>query len=216
MWKTSQGDRILKGTEAELIRKILSNLWADFQNGTVDEYGITTGVVLFDALERNQQLAMLLHVGESLLVSQETPDLTAVREATVYALFQCLLTAIKNEIQNESFLNVPCQEWRELTIATRRELDRLHQDETPELPTIGSDDVETWEYLTEGLADEILWDRDFEMGYLVEDEDPDNAQVLKQILDIGDNYYTDVSPDPTDAQLVEIEERLARICNHPR
>ncbi|MEM7316898.1 MAG: hypothetical protein AAF497_27520 [Planctomycetota bacterium] len=217
MWKTSQGDRILKGAEARLVRETIGFVWDAFRTGLLDESGYYTGVAFFDDLEPKQQLAMILHVGESLLESRETPELTAVREATVYALFRCLFGAIHNEITDEEFDNFPQRRWRQLTLATRRELD-LHYDdgEPPELPAPDCNDLDTWEFLTEGLADEILWDRDFEMGYLVEDEDPDNAQVLKQILDIGDDYYTDVSPDPTDDQLLEIHERLDRICNHPR
>ncbi|QDV34704.1 hypothetical protein [Tautonia plasticadhaerens] len=82
-------------------------------------------------------------------------------------------------------------------------------------PVLDSAVVEDWEYLVDGLAHRVLWDdEDFDVTYL-KDLDPEVASRRRAILDIPDNYYIAVAPDPTDEQLDEIRRTLRELCGRP-
>lgn len=55
-----------------------------------------------------------------------------------------------------------------------------------------------WAFEIECLADNILWDRDWELDDLMVDSSPEKAQVLKLHLGIDDDYFTSIAPDPND------------------
>jgi len=205
MWRTPKGDRTLKGAEATLIRALIAQVVDDLDaevRGDVDRWDF--GVVLFDELESPQKFALLAAVGTSLLREDAAPlPLNAVNEATVAALYRALTQAIQVEIEME--LGSEFQSWwRSMVLAAVREIDG----DDDELPSCTSPDQEDWDVLTETLASFVLWDEDWDMTELVMDRDPEEGRSIKGQLDIADDYFTAVAPDPTDTELAHARQVL--------
>lgn len=100
MWGTSQGDRTLVGGEAELVRKSVGYLRDMITAGIDLNEPYRSQVGVFDRLQPTQQLAALHEVAYGLLDPATPPlELTAVREATVYAIFRELVSLIDMEIE---------------------------------------------------------------------------------------------------------------------
>ena len=99
MWITSLGDRVLRGAEWELFRVGLSTLWDDTESQEDDEEPGTTGVQLFDRLPSPGRLALLAQVATGLHDrAKPCPDLTALNEATVAAIFAQFRYLVEVEI----------------------------------------------------------------------------------------------------------------------
>ena len=100
MWGTSQGDRTLVGDEADLVRKSVGYLRDMITAGIDLNEPYRTGVGVFNNLQPTQQLATLHEVAYGLL-DPATPilELTAVREATAYAIYRELISLIEIKIE---------------------------------------------------------------------------------------------------------------------
>lgn len=183
----------------------------------------------FDSLTTSAKLATLRQVAEHLLEeTPETLELTAVSESTVYAIFQTLLSVIEMEIDIadeigsemlEEDRNVWCY-WRSLALQAWDEASKIDGDDDDDGTFFPEDErcthLEHWEYLTESLADCILWDRDFEMNSLFLDVAPELAQTKKQFLGIENDYYSAAAPDVKQDQVVTTLESLRDLLRKPR
>ncbi len=100
MWGTSQGDRTLVGDEADLVRKSVGYLRDMITAGIDLNEPYLSEIGVFNRLQPTQQLAALHEVAYGLL-DPATPilELTAVREATVYAIYRELIPLIEIEIE---------------------------------------------------------------------------------------------------------------------
>jgi hypothetical protein len=211
-WQTSEGDRWLTGAEATLVRETLALMIDQISDNIEDgdeERLWDFGVELFDELTGTQQLVIAKTVAEHLLVkTTRTLELTSINEATVYAVFRTLTAQIEIEVdtENDKSESDPWRcYWRRLTLNAFKECfphdeaDGFEGDD-PEDPWMtpqseASSNVPQWDSLTESLADRILWDRDFEMAGSFLDDDPAQAAVMKQMMGISADYYSDVAPD---------------------
>src|SRR4051812_19872002 len=102
MWWTAEDERVLTGAEWDLFRLGLSTLWDDVEMSDDDEEPRTTGVAVFDNLRKPERLALLAHVARGLHDEGEPcPDLTALSEGTVAAVFAQLRYLIAIEIETE-------------------------------------------------------------------------------------------------------------------
>ena len=216
MWHTSEGDRTLSGAEAQLVRQLIAHVHAEIKRGIEIDQSYTSEVYLFDRLQPTQQLALLWEIGSALLEeSRPMPALTAVREAAVYALFRSLYSLIEIEIDMGRLAGQSSYEIRSLAIAAieyslpLEELGPWRYEGM--IPDLDCEDMDEWESLIESLADGILWDRDFEMEYLIVDENPAEADLTKEFLGIDADYYADIPPDPTADQLGSIHKQLHRL-----
>src|SRR6184192_1598401 len=102
MWKTESGERTLVGSERKLFTKavVLLVAWLDESQQTGTD--LVTGADIFDSLPHEQKLAMLDHVTTALLHHDvPAPKLTAVREATVGAVFEYLVDLVELEIADD-------------------------------------------------------------------------------------------------------------------
>lgn len=99
MWGTSQGDRTLTGDEARLVQRSVGYLRDMITAGIDLHEPYRSSVDVFNRLQPTQQLAVLHEVAYGLL-DPDTPilELTAVREATVYAIYTELISLIEFEI----------------------------------------------------------------------------------------------------------------------
>jgi hypothetical protein len=205
MWRTSNGDRTLKGAEAALVRAVIAQIvdWLDVEaSGDIDRWEF--GVVLFDELQTPQKFALLAAVGTSLLREDAAPlPLNAINEATVAALYRALTQVIQVEIEMD--LEAEFQSWwRAMVLAATREIDG----DDGELPLCTSSDIAEWDVLTDVLASFVLWDDDWDLAELVMDRDPEQGRSIKGQLNIADDYFTAVAPDPTDAELAHARQVL--------
>ncbi|MFG0264245.1 MAG: hypothetical protein ACF8AM_03725 [Rhodopirellula sp. JB055] len=240
MWHTSQGDRTLEGAEAELMQRLIESLLEDLLLQFDEEWqpdadwSCDTGVELFDNLHSEQQIALLHDVAHHLL--EPTPEgmtLSAIAEATVAALFAELHHHVEMEL--DLSLDVNNVHWRQLIrdaaieCLVRDDLlgidspsdDVIQADEELStefrIPDLHSLDSFAWSDLIESLADQILWDRDFEMASLFLDEDPRRSATRREVMGIDANYFVQIPPDPRPSEMPSlVSATQALIRRKPR
>lgn len=206
-WRTSQGDRALAGPEAILFRKAVISL-ADVTDDAIkcEDDPSDFGVHVFDRLTLSSRLAMLAQVGFALLrETPECPQLTAVNEATIAAVFLHIEESIRTEIDFEDNTEAPYF-WRQLVRTASIE----HADEV-ELPDESSHDMDEWEFLVEILSNQILWDNDFNSEACFADAAPEFTQETYEDMGIDDEYFLAVPPDPRDSNLDQIRKLLREL-----
>lgn len=200
MYRTSQGNRTLRGAERRLFVESLGMI-ADF----LSDFDYDADIPVFDDLQQNQKIAVLLGVSKALLRDNVAPPpLTATSEAAVAVVYQNVIDRIVDEIElsttddgDEGFeefgdLGDAGPSWRTLVLQACREATELD-----DLPDAESTDAEQWALLIECLQDRILWDRDWQMLEHL-DTDPEVSRSLKGTLGIDEDYYVAVPPDLSD------------------
>lgn len=180
-WWTPIGERIIEGAEAEAIRYGIDALTDTLL--TDDEF--TSDIQAFDELTRNQKLAMLLEVATHLLTETKHPELTAVLEATVAAVFAHICDCIAFEIDE----NLPTE-----SQAIVRDALKDHGLTAPR-----SRDHNGWSGAVADLSDLILWDADYESAHLFLD------------ADTGGDYFTSIAPDPRDCEIDTVIQRIREL-----
>lgn len=218
MWQTSMGDRTLVGAEAELVRTMVGFVQDMITVGVEIDDPHITEVALFNALQPTQQLATLHEVAKGLLLENEpVPELNAIREATVYALFRELAGLIECEIDLSRLENEPDYGLRSMVLAVFQEMSQSDNpeianqwadDELRTLPPVDCPEINEWNDLAESLADQILWDRDFEMEAILADQAPEKAELMKSYLGITSDYFSLVAPDPGKEEFDRIQQEL--------
>lgn len=230
-WETSQGDRYLTGCEAIVVRRTLT-MMVDRLTTNVSmkkDERWDFGVQLFDELTTSQQLLVLQLVVKHLLtVTNETLELNAVNEAAVYSIFTTMGDQIDNEVDDERLGFVDEEDmfyWRSLTLAAFRECfadDEEHEvcdEDDPEAEWMTpisekSRNIEQWRSLIEDLADQILWDRDFEMAGMFMDSDPAMAAALKQAIGVENDYYSDAAPDLAPSEFQKVLNDVRQLTHY--
>jgi hypothetical protein len=212
MWCTLCGERTLEGAEATLIREALADVVARIELSDRFELVWRSSVQLFDELTNRQKLAMLAEVGQGLLREDVSPpDLSALNEAAVAALYAHVLDSIEIEIvRNHAKLirRKYAQRWRRLVV------EAIEESELPEalefkarsgLPDADCDHVEGWEMLVDRLKGFVLagWVEDPDL-----DVDPAFWRWLNKILGPDEDHYLRVPPNPTEPELAVIRANL--------
>ncbi len=134
-------------------------------------------------------------MGSSLL-REETPapDLTAVTEATVGAIYEVIRLMVEWEIDQPAAWRIS-PSWQELVLAASQEK-QFEGLLDPE-----SADMDGWEVLIGSLADGVLWDEDWKEAGAQRDADPTAGRAVKEVLGIDEDYFIAVPPDPTDEEM---------------
>jgi len=211
MWHTSMGKRTLSGPEADLVRGVIGFMYDQID----DMYGYddyTSGVETFDRLHSPQQLALLAEVASGLLTENyPPPELTAVRAATVAAVYSIMVILVETEIDSEQF-DDPERDLREQLLAVYGT-----DDVDGKLPEPACVDIGQWEGMIEAIQGRVLPDEDWDMEDLFMDASPERSAAMKAMLRISDNYFTDVPPDPSAAELENIRVKLNELtgARHP-
>lgn len=221
MWQTSMGDRTLIGAEADLVRTIVGFVQDMINVGVEIDDPHVTQVPLFNALQPTQQLAMLHEVTRALLLENAPiPELTAIREATVYVLFRELVGLIECEIDLSRLEEEPDYGLRSLVLSVFQDLNQSDNleianewtdEELRTLPPVDCPEINEWNDLAESLADQILWDRDFEMEAILIDQSPEKAKLLKSHLGITSDYFNLIAPDPGQEEFQKIQQELREL-----
>src|SRR5258707_520412 len=98
---------------------------------------------------------------------------------------------------------------RRLIVAACREWKDYRRDK---VPAGTSEAGATWDYLIEDLASRILWeDGDYEMAADFIDEEPEERMAKMAAMGIAPDYFIDIAPDPTDAELESIRCELMEL-----
>lgn len=219
MWRTSHGDRVLMDGEAKVFLEAVGYL-RDMITVAVDlNEPYVTGVTMFDSLQSTQQL-MALHCVAIALIKPEVapPELSATLEATAYAVYRELLSLIQLEVDSSddspsavrirSAVIAGCQ----ATIVSDCDWSDFDR-ENIDLPIPACDDLNQWESCVESLANQVLWDRDFELEQLLADKDPAKTAAIKQYLGISANYFATAAPDAMSDEFRRIDNELVALRN---
>ncbi len=141
-----------------------------------------------------------------------TPELTALSEATVAAVYRHLLHAVEFEIESQIDLETvePSVFWRQLLLAACRE---AQEDWEEPLPEVTCDDLREWQILLECLADRVFWDEDYAIGREFLDADPETSHAKMKAMGIAEDHFLATAPDPSDEQLQEIRRVLLEVTS---
>jgi hypothetical protein len=126
------------------------------------------------------------------------PKLTAPVESAIAAVFDFLKILVSLEIDEPEIKS----NWRKMILAARREVG------AEELPKEDCKDYQEWLIEIEELSYLILWDYDFEDEDLYIDKPPEEAQRLKDLMRMRDDYFLEI---PEDLKPKEIETRLSEL-----
>jgi len=217
-WHTEIGDRCLAGPEAHLIREIVGymddTIAAELDCGGDDD-GLDYGIPVFDKLAPAQKLALLEQVLRQLLTpTDKPPELTAMNEGAIAAIYAAVGQMVVAEIEMESDLEemgtFDAQHWRKLV------LDVALADGCPstELPAASCRDEGEWECLLDSIAMRVLWDDDYLDTEAILDATPDSARRYRRKLGIERDYFIAVAPDPKESEIPAIRERLRVLCRN--
>lgn len=140
MWWTERGERVLRGSEWELFRRGLGELWDWVDDEEDSRDSCDSGVEAFDRLQKNQKLALMAGVGVALRdEAVPCPDLTVNTESTVAAVYSIIANEVLSEIGHS---DEPAWEtapdplaakthWRRLVLAAYLEAELDEQAEAP-------------------------------------------------------------------------------------
>ena len=199
MWWTPNGERVLRGAEGYLFAECVYDLLQEYDLPEGVDYSV--GVQVFDGLSDGQKIGVLSLITHALLRTEVLrPELTAVTEGAVAAVFRHLL--INVEVERVA----GASGWRRLIIRARRETGG------EDLPDEACCDAEEWQFQVQALEDRILWDADYESGGSFEDDAPENAAVLREMMGIHEDYFVKIAPDLSDQELRVARDEIMALC----
>ena len=204
MYRTSANVPTHKEPWATVIRLGLQDVMRWLWELRDDEDPWTYDIPVFDRLTLGQKLWLLQQVGRALLIEREPrPELTAVVEATAAVIFEGLRSGIEYEIDStiERF---------EYRTALLKLLNSYPS--SVERPNVSSDDLPEWEFMVQSVVDQVLWDEDFLDEFPFLDVSPEQAAFMKEAMDVTDNYFTSIPPDPPEEELGRIADNLMRLA----
>ena len=179
-------------------------------------------IPIFDGLSWQQQLVMIAGVGEALLRDDAPPpELTAINEATVGAIyenaFQCVEFEVDSDDTDIGGKGGDTTYWRRLLRDAVAEIDKPHLPPVPDeqLPNVDCCDMEEWGTMIETIESFVLWDADWLDEDLHLDVDPETSRLRKERLSIPDDYYTAIPPDPNEAEIEAARPRLRALVTQP-
>jgi hypothetical protein len=92
-WKTSSGERVLQGAEANLFASAIAMMIDMMRDNmsyggdrVLQPFSLIRGP--FQHLSTNQQLSVLYQVASALLTKTKVPELTAINESAVYYVYK--------------------------------------------------------------------------------------------------------------------------------
>jgi hypothetical protein len=149
-------------------------------------------------------MAVLHQVGMALLRPDvPCPELTAVLDAGVAAVFQHLRSCLELEIGKPPPYRPT---WRRWIAGACRECG------VPGIPKLSSVDAGAWDSCIQGLEDRILWDADYDIGDNFMDGPPEVDEAMKQMFGVSDDYFTAIPPDPRPEEVPRLREELMALC----
>ena len=218
MWNTSYGDRVLAPAEAALFVEAVAYMRDMISVAVEIQESHYVGVAAFDRLQPTQQLTALHLVTMALLKPEiPAPALSATLEGTVYGVFKDLLSIIEVEIdacrddEISYELRNAILAARSAGVVGKTDWHQPSEEEIANLPDCTCTDIDRWEAEIEVLADQILWDRDFELESLIADQDPSKVADIKEYLGIGKDYFSTAAPDANSQEYLRLDKELVEL-----
>lgn len=205
MWHTPEGDRVLTNAEWQVFAYGLSVLRDQVELDIVDGCGLShTGVSVFDAQDLYQRLCLLAWNADALRNPNiPCPELTAVTEGTVAAVFATFRLLLRMEIDSPKASKG--------THSARKFLLQAASGWEVPLPRENSRKFETWDFMLEYCMERILWDLDFELADEILDAPPDVSAAQKAFLQIEDEYFMSTPDEPSPEQVQEARQTLTKL-----
>lgn len=205
MWNASDGTDTLHGASASLVRMTLG-VMAEALLGRRSE-PLAVGIRRFDALAASQQAAVLADVGEALVREDvPAPELSAVNEATVAAIFKFMESRVRDEVERSP----SSTRWRRSILDAARQFEDLSGPSEEPLPEETDMCFANWEELVEVLSLGILWDNDWDHSPF-EDYPPDAAEEYCKLMGVDRVAPGNCSPGaPTDPYVLALEHTVPR------
>lgn len=205
MWRASSGDRYFEGDFARILANGLLALivknqiqqYADVDSGHKD------ALKAFYCLTYEQKTFVLHKVALSLF-KDDSPlcPLNAVTEAAIAAIFQEVEGLLLDEIDKRKKKSF------------RRMIFHAYNKEFPDSEEplrLNEQDDGEWIFAAESLAEQILWDADYEMDF-VSDASPEVRKMQEEMFGFGDGYFTWIPDDPDEKTAKKLEEETMRLC----
>ena len=82
------------------------------------------------------------------------------------------------------------------------------------MPETQSTNLESWSSTIEFLANQVLWDRDFEMEPFFADLDPAKVADIKLYMGIQENYFSSPAPDANSADYQRLDQELVALTQN--
>jgi hypothetical protein len=181
-------------------------------------------------------MAALHTVATALLKPEvEAPTLSATLEGTIYAVYRELVALVEIEIDHCRLSRMdaeqisgedPMSECFQFSneirqaVLTARLAEASSSDwhsscdaDFSSLPENTSEDVAAWEREIEILANQVLWDRDFELEGLIADQDPTQVEAVKSYLGISNDYFSTAAPDAASKEYLRLDAELVALRN---
>jgi len=193
-WNTPQGNRTLQGAEAVLFAICIPTM-IDLYNDDDSKpkklnYGCQLVQGAFEKLTTPQQFTVLEDVSTALLTDTPTcPTLNAVNESAVYYVYKWLEEQFDDvEIGVEVWGQHIIDAYNQVHPSETKIADDDSNDESDSRPTLDNFDEDVWITAIEALADQILWDRDFEMEDTFSGTNPFSSLVMDR-MGIEQGYF---------------------------
>ena len=81
-------------------------------------------------------------------------------------------------------------------------------------PSVDSENLQRWSAAIEFLANQVLWDRDFEMESIFADHDPAKITDIKLYLGIHEDYFSTPAPDAYSDEYQRIDRELVLLTQN--
>lgn len=198
------------GAEARLFRAALGDLLWHLAEAERFEDDWPVGIRTFDALSFGQRLSILEIVGRGLLIESEpAPDLTAVAEAALAAVYEHLRGLVAVEVDSAVEVKEDAEKWRHLIHDAA--LETVDPEDREDLPECDCDDRKEWDGWIELLQFHFLWDTDWDFDMVGQDASPEHSARFREMFGIAEDYYTAVAPDPEPDQIPALLLRLSQL-----
>jgi hypothetical protein len=238
MWRTPFGTKTFSGTYALMLARGILELIDHIQESLEEEDDdFRVGHRAFDCLTLEQKIWTLHKVTHGLL-DKKTPacELSAFVEATIACVFRVLEDSVMIEIDMANDFDDDSEEnsddsydhfyWRKTLFAPYYELIKESNAETSEeeesedneeeeeieLIDVESEEEDDWEMVIEIMESQVLWDADYDLDEF-EDIDPDNSDLLKQLLGMQDTYFSSIPDDPARPEALVLLKEARKFCN---
>lgn len=217
MWNTPGGERKLAGKERALFIEGVTNLCDQLMDVEEPDDECPTDVPVFDQIPIEERPYVLLGVARSVLGDDPAPKPTAWNEGAILAVFNHIRDEVEFEIDNEGEGGVLDLDPRWRGLVHEAWIERCYRkgevDYDPDegdKQAITSKNLDGWSFKIEGLADQLLFDRDCEMEEFL-DMAPEAAQEGKREFGIPEEYFLgtpSILPEPQKEQLRAFHQAL--------
>lgn len=225
-WHTSQGDRVLEGTEAAFYLSAVQHAIDHLQElqDIDEETDVVTGDRIFDYASLNQKVVLLHTCLQALLDPEiDPPELTSVLEAAAYFPFAFLKLELKMELESEEdeifdneefkyyYRNIVWQVFDEFVYPRwQSAIEEFGEDEEENAFHQHSTNLRLWKSIIDQMANRIFWDRDWVVSSFAPELLDGIEKSFSEMTGLTEEYVTNRLPKVTSKH---VKQAIAAIKN---